>query len=408
MKKFIALVLSLVMALSLCAPAWGAEPVEVTSLDGLQDAIADGETEIKLTTNEIVITTDTTIESDVAVTIDVSAVEDAFTVTSGTLTLGKNVTVKSDANKKWGVLWANGGAIVIDGATVTSANDAAVAYVQDGGSLTIESGVISNTGADSDNDGKGPCAIGVTGAASVVNVNGGTVSSATNSAIYVKDTGGIVNISGGTVSTDAVNPAFVTVYGYAGEINVSGGVIEANAAPSALVSCGNNITVSGGTVEGVMAHESANAEATITGGNITGAVSKGNVGTVSVSGGTFATDVSAFVEGDIAAAMVDDKCIVGADDIVAAATAGTKVTVLKGEVTLGDKVLDENSGEYTVPDSKPNPKPNPKPNTNPSVNTTPNEGMTSPDTFDAGIALYVGVSVMGAIGSVVLSKKRED
>ena len=41
--------------------------------------------------------------------------------------------------------------------------------------------------------------------------------------------------------------------------------------------------------------------------------------------------------------------------------------------------------------------------------TTPNsELVKSPDTFDAGIALYVGVSVMGAIGTVVLGKKRED
>ena len=41
--------------------------------------------------------------------------------------------------------------------------------------------------------------------------------------------------------------------------------------------------------------------------------------------------------------------------------------------------------------------------------TTPDsELVKSPDTFDAGIALYVGVSVMGAIGTVVLGKKRED
>ena len=44
----------------------------------------------------------------------------------------------------------------------------------------------------------------------------------------------------------------------------------------------------------------------------------------------------------------------------------------------------------------------------PTVEDTTDETVASPDTFDAGIALYVGVSVMGAIGTVVLGKKRED
>ena len=34
--------------------------------------------------------------------------------------------------------------------------------------------------------------------------------------------------------------------------------------------------------------------------------------------------------------------------------------------------------------------------------------VTSAQTFDAGIALYVGVSVLGAVGTVALGKKRED
>ncbi|MBQ2782253.1 MAG: hypothetical protein IJE94_03555 [Oscillospiraceae bacterium] len=44
----------------------------------------------------------------------------------------------------------------------------------------------------------------------------------------------------------------------------------------------------------------------------------------------------------------------------------------------------------------------------PPTTTPDSELVKSPDTFDAGIALYVGVSVMGAIGTVVLGKKRED
>lgn len=41
--------------------------------------------------------------------------------------------------------------------------------------------------------------------------------------------------------------------------------------------------------------------------------------------------------------------------------------------------------------------------------TTPDSDLVkSPDTFDAGVALYVAVSVIGAVGTVALGKKRED
>ncbi len=43
-----------------------------------------------------------------------------------------------------------------------------------------------------------------------------------------------------------------------------------------------------------------------------------------------------------------------------------------------------------------------------SSSTTPEKVVTSADTFDAGIALYVGMSVMAAAGSAVVLKKRED
>ena len=44
----------------------------------------------------------------------------------------------------------------------------------------------------------------------------------------------------------------------------------------------------------------------------------------------------------------------------------------------------------------------------PVVEDTTDKDVTSAKTFDAGIALYVGVSVLGAMGTVALGKKRED
>ena len=63
------------------------------------------------------------------------------------------------------------------------------------------------------------------------------------------------------------------------------------------------------------------------------------------------------------------------------------------------------TGEVVVPAPAPTPV---YPYYPPTVDDTTEKDVTSAQTFDAGIALYVGVSVMGAVGTVALSKKRED
>lgn len=63
------------------------------------------------------------------------------------------------------------------------------------------------------------------------------------------------------------------------------------------------------------------------------------------------------------------------------------------------------TGEVVVPAPAPTPV---YPYYPPTVDDTTEKDVTSAQTFDAGIALYVGMSVMGAVGTVALSKKRED
>lgn len=65
------------------------------------------------------------------------------------------------------------------------------------------------------------------------------------------------------------------------------------------------------------------------------------------------------------------------------------------------------TGEVAVPAPAPQP-PVYYPVYVPSVEDTTDKTVDSAQTFDAGIALYVGMSVMGAVGTVALSKKRED
>lgn len=133
-------------------------------------------------------------------------------------------------------------------------------------------------------------------------------------------------------------------------------------------------------------------------GKIVGEI--GSEGTLAIVGGTFTDDVSDYVADGTAAAKVNDSYIVGADNIKAAATTGATVTVLQGTVTLNNgTTLDSTDGAYTVPQP---------PVYYPIYTPVEDTRVDSAQTFDAGIALYVGVSIMGAVGTVALGKKRED
>lgn len=144
------------------------------------------------------------------------------------------------------------------------------------------------------------------------------------------------------------------------------------------------------------------ADKTVTLNSIEGAIEITTNTNGKITSGTFNTDVSANVaDSNTVVAKVNNVYIVGENDVKAAATVGAKVTVLQGSVTLNNgTTLNSTSGEYTVPQP-----PVYYPVYVPTVEDTK---VDSAQTFDAGIALYVGMSVMGAVGTVALSKKRED
>ena len=147
------------------------------------------------------------------------------------------------------------------------------------------------------------------------------------------------------------------------------------------------------------------ADKTVTLNSIEGAIEITTNTNGKITGGTFNTDVSANVAAGTATAKVNGSSyVVGADNIKAAATVGAKIEILQGSVTLNNgTTLNSNSGEYTVPQP-----PVYYPVYVPTVEDTTDKTVDSAQTFDAGIALYVGMSVMGAVGTVALSKKRED
>lgn len=185
-----------------------------------------------------------------------------------------------------------------------------------------------------------------------------------------------------------------------------------------------------------------------------------------ITGGTFSSDVRELVADGVAEARVDyfnkpSDFIVGSDAIAEAinsddgtierviiVTGGTingvkvgktirisknlgdaiksgdSTLIINGEkVTLGEPISD--FYEYEVPnpttnpepDPKPEPKPDPKPerpvrryptNNTTTTTDTKTDSVTSARTFDAGVALYVGMSVLSLTGSAVLLGKKKE
>lgn len=194
------------------------------------------------------------------------------------------------------------------------------------------------------------------------------------------------------------------------------------------------------------------------------AVTKLNGAALSITGGTFYEDVSDYVADGVAVARVDYSTegktvyIVGGDAIAEAINTATneEITVINGGTIDGVKVgktirISKNLGkaiksgdstliingekvtlkepisdfyEYEVPnptnpepDPKPEPKPDPKPerpvrryptNNTTTTTDTKTDSVTSARTFDAGVALYVGMSALSLTSSAALLGKKKE
>ena len=464
MKRFIALVLSLVMALSLCVPAWGADggytvadgditiAVDangVQTVNGTADAApvitgadknkvitvntAEGQTAnftIKdLTAKRIVIKdSSATITLEGANEIGGSSYgyDPAIHVTSGTLTIKGTGSLKAESNYAAAIGSDQGsgapedmsGIINIEGGTITAKGGygAAIGAGQYGemtGAINITGGTVNATGSYGTAIG-GSQYGNVTG---TIDISGGTVNATGSFGAGIGSgiSGDLtsdakINISGGTVSATAVKGAGIGVGGgyissgsgtvLAGEINISGGDVTATSTDGAGIGAGGgnvdaaangssisgSINISDGTVEASSTNgagigtgggnvvsggsivsnpspvTSITGDINVSGGDVTAsstnsnAVGGGSYGEVaenaevSLSTGNYSGDVSEFVPEGTAAAKVGEEYIIGETNIQEAATTGSKIEVLKGEVTLpnGDTIK-EGDEEYTVP-----------------------------------------------------------
>ena len=159
---------------------------------------------------------------------------------------------------------------------------------------------------------------------------------------------------------------------------------------------------------------------------VTGKVMKGqkaDKAMVAVTGGSYDSDVTSLTTEAVAVTGESEGTyVVGQSAINAVAKAGNNVRIVKGNVTLTDVPAgvivypgegtvvvngkdisgSQYSDGYTVPQSSGYYY------YQPTTDTKTTDTKGSPKTFDAGIALYVGMALTSAAGVAFVGKKRED
>ena len=270
MKKILATMLALVMALSLTTAAWaegeGAAKVarigdtEYATLQAAIDAAKRNDTVTLLADTKENVTISTSY-----LTLDLNG----HTLNGGTekgkpaLTVTARVTVKDSSTAKTGTIMRE------DTAENSSVSSHYVIDVQGAGWLTFESGIVKNNSGNT--EGKG---------ASLVRVGDDSVA---------KYPG--LNIKGGTFTQDN----FIVIKVDSGDLFLNGGTL--NSANSYAIEDRHRATIKGGTVNGTVAawtySGGHNSDLTISGGTVNGAVmsvndgnTEGKLAKVSISGGT--------------------------------------------------------------------------------------------------------------------------
>lgn len=244
----------------------------VASLKALQTAIANGANVITVT-EPFVITEDVTLSAKEPVSITANFA-DAFTVTSGTLTLGENINMFSDIS----LLYAkDGGAIVVDGANLTNTNaDQCLGAVDANSTFIMKSGTMTSEGTVMACMGQGAQFV----------MNGGTVE---------------------TIGGTSEKP-YCAMFAHSGGVaEVAGGLVKAAVGYGLVSSTNGTVKVTGGTVYKVQAHNAKTAVAEISGGAVNGDIIAEDGAVLTVTGGTFDTDPSAYVADNCTVLKANDR-----------------------------------------------------------------------------------------------------
>ena len=437
MKKALATILALVMAIGLCSVSWAANPASVNSAETLQTAIANGG-EVKLDAN-ITLTSMLTIPADKTVTLDLNG----LSITSAGKVIKNNGILTITDTKGGGKIISTGNTAVgvgdnskttiktaiiesVEGAVITGYATGATINIEDGIFSASDNAVVAGNG-NRTNEAGAERTVGNT-----INISGGTFNGQIKTPTYVacgiyapwKDTinvtGGTFNITGGAGivaragNVTVTNAVFNTTGNATGKVGDSRVVVpcsaivfDSEAAYPALTNT-SAISVEGGTF-------TSEADAT----SVVKPEGEGAAERVSVTGGTFSSDVSDFVDSQPVAQRNNGEYVVGTSAVVSAANTDGSITIVEGNdaqltgvnpgvkvvvrgsaVSVnGTRVTNDDVNGYTVPSRY---------YYYPTTDTKTTGTKGSPKTFDAGIALYVGMALTSAAGVAFVGKKRED
>lgn len=218
------------------------------------------------------------------------------------------------------------------------------------------------------------------------------------------------------------------------DINIYGGTFKGGnyAVCMPWADADTDVDISGGTFstdngDGLFFYRSNTAasttthpDVTITGGQYNGTLVAGDVQNpaMNVSGGTYTTDVSNYVNSQPVAKRNNGEYVVGTSAVVSAANADRSITIVKGNdaqlngvnsgvkvVVTGDavsvngtRVTNDDVNGYTVPTQ------------NyyyyPATDTKKDETKGSPKTFDAGVGIYAVTALLSVGGMAWAGKKR--
>ena len=223
---------------------------------------------------------------------------------------------------------ASGGSLTLKGSGgVTLTGDySALAQVNAGGKLIIESGIYTNTGAT---DGGL-----VTTYGGAVDIKGGTLN--TKSYYSLALTNGTADISGGEVSSDGT----FALVSLGTPVTISGGTVSSNGSGTAYVASGGSVNMTGGKISNTGSGVALNLQegtkaSTISGGQVTAVGNYGiaSFGELTIAGGAaIRTDSGIGLRSDGTLKVTDGS--IASDSGIALANGGS-LTMTGGTVSSG-------------------------------------------------------------------------
>ncbi len=380
MKKALATILALVMALSVTTMAWADDVAKIdgTGYATLQEAVnAANNGQTIVLQSDVVLTASLNVAVDKTVTLDLNSYKITADMNGPHMICNAgNLTITdSSANKT--------GEIAKIGAETNFGY-----VIENHGTMTLDRCKISSTSVKSSaiENGWYTASANTAGTSCTMTIQNAEVVS--------------VNAAGGlyTVKNDDY-----------GVMVINGGVFTNGVAGAGAVLNWNDLTINGGTFTGASAvrtlksgsNDFETGKSQIKNGTFNGGIDtldgyKTGI-TIAVTGGTFSTDVTEYLaEGKILQKNGDTYTAVTNSGI----TSGTYTA--KPTVPDGYKVVENTDGTFTVE------KVGGYYYYQPTTDTKTTDTKGSPKTFDAGIALYVGMALTSAAGVAFVGKKRED